>query len=39
MSTPRAVTASACDNNHIPVSTWPKRLEEWMLDRGFTRKP
>ncbi len=26
-------------DNHLPVSTWPKRLEEWMLDLGWTRKP
>jgi acetyl esterase/lipase len=26
-------------DNHLPVSTWPKRLEEWMLDRGWTRRP
>jgi acetyl esterase/lipase len=26
-------------DNHQPVSTWPTRLEEWMNDRGFTRKP
>ncbi len=25
-------------DNHQPVSTWPARLEEWMIDRGFTRK-
>jgi acetyl esterase/lipase len=26
-------------DNHQPVSSWPTRLEEWMIDRGFTRKP
>jgi acetyl esterase/lipase len=26
-------------DNRQPVSTWPTRLEEWMTDRGFTRKP
>jgi len=26
-------------NNHVPVSSWPARLEEWMADRGFTKKP
>jgi endo-1,4-beta-xylanase len=26
-------------NNHVPVSTWPSRLEEWLADRGFTKKP
>ncbi len=26
-------------DNHLPVSSWPARLQEWMSDRGFTRKP
>jgi hypothetical protein len=26
-------------DNHQPVSSWPARLEEWMVDRGFNRKP
>jgi acetyl esterase/lipase len=26
-------------DNHLPVSSWPARLEEWMAERGFLRKP
>jgi acetyl esterase/lipase len=26
-------------DNHLPVSTWPARLEEWMTERGFLRAP
>ena len=26
-------------DNHLPVSSWPARLEEWMTERGFLRKP
>jgi acetyl esterase/lipase len=26
-------------DNHVPASSWPTRLQEWMADRGLLRKP
>jgi endo-1,4-beta-xylanase len=25
-------------DNHLPISGWPRRLEEWMSERGYLRK-
>jgi acetyl esterase/lipase len=24
-------------DNHVPASSWPTRLQEWMADRGFLK--
>ena len=26
-------------DNHLPVSAWPQRCADWMMDRGLLRKP